>query len=429
MGPQWVRKGVAMKLTEKIIAGLTCNAGQKDRLVFDDTVKGLGLRISSKGSKTFLVQFRNISGNKRRIPLGTWGSITLEQGRQAARSALGQVATGQDPFSDRKVAKEKALKETEGDKFTIAALLSDWRSIGLAGNKESYRKEAVRAFSLAFAPYLKRRADALQRADVVNVLDRLVKAGKGPTANRTYAYGRACYSWAVKRGRLDKNPFEGIPTPAANESRDRVLNDDEIGAIARNLDKLGYPFGALIKLLLFTAQRRDEVASLRWREISADLTTWAQPSEKTKNKKGHIVHLASEARELLASLHRRIDTDLVFSTNGKTAVSGFSKAKARLDELIAKGEPKTITANWRLHDLRRTCVTWLAGAGFNPAVADKILNHTTATGITTVGKVYQRAEYLQERRQALDAWARHIQSLQKIETYKTEKIVPLKRQL
>jgi integrase len=397
-----------MKLTEKIIADLTCSADQKDRLVFDDTVKGLGLRISNKGSKAFLVQFRNSSGSKRRMPLGVWGSITLDQARLAARSALGQVANGRDPFSDRKVAKQTALKETEGDKFTIAALLSDWRSIGLAGNKESYRQEAVRAFSLAFAPYLKRRADALERTDVIKVLDGLVKAGKGPTANRTSAYGRACYSWAVKRGRLDTNPFDGIPSPAANGSRDRVLNDEEIGAINRNLDKLGYPFGPLIKFLLLTAQRRDEVATIRWREISVDLTTWTQPSEKTKNRKGHIVHLAPEARELLAALPRRTDTDLIFSTNGKTAVSGFSKAKARLDSLIAKGDPKIEIANWRLHDFRRTCVTWLAGAGFNPAVADKILNHTTATGITTVGKVYQRAEYLQERKQALNAWARHV---------------------
>ena len=89
-----------MKLTEKIIADLTCRADQKDRLVFDDTVKGLGLRISNKGSKAFLVQFRNSSGSKRRMPLGAWGSITLDQARQAARSTLGQVANGRDPFSD-----------------------------------------------------------------------------------------------------------------------------------------------------------------------------------------------------------------------------------------------------------------------------------------------------------------------------------------
>jgi integrase len=408
MGPQWVRKDIAMKLTEKIIATLTCEAGQKDRLVFDDTVRGLGLRISSKGAKNFLVQFRSASGIKRRLPLGTWGSITLEQARQGAKTALGQVASGRDPFADREIEKARAQQAADGDKLTLSALLSDWQSIGLASNRPSYRKEAVRAVAVAFEAYLKRRADALQKADVVKALDGLVKAGKGALANRTAAYGRACYSWAVKRGRLGENPFAGLPSLATVKSRDRVLNDEEIGAIARATDALGYPFGPLLKLLLLTAQRRDEVATMQWSEISPDLSTWTQPASKTKNKQGHIVHLAPEARAILVALPRRTDTDFVFSTNGKTAVSGFSKAKARLDELIDTREAIGTIADWRFHDFRRSCVTWLAGAGFNPAVADKILNHVTATGMSAVGQVYQRAAYLRERQQALEAWAHHV---------------------
>ena len=399
-----------MKLTEKVIASLACEAGQKDRLVFDDTVRGLGLRISTTGSKGFLVQYRNAAGNKRRLPLGAWGAITLEQARQAAQSVLGQVASGRDPYSERKTEKENSQRDADGDKLTLSTLLQDWQSIGLATRRESYRREAVRAVSLAFNPFLKRRADALRRADVVGVLDALVKAGKGPTANRTGAYGRACYTWAVKRGKLAENPFEGIPTPSDNGSRDRVLNDEEIGAIGRSTDDLGYPFGPLFKLLMLTAQRRDEVARMRWSEISNDFTTWTQPGEKTKNKQGHIVHLAPEARAVLVSLPRRTDTDFIFSTNGKTAVSGFSKAKNRLNEIIAERNGDAKIPDWRLHDFRRSCVTWLATAGFNPAVADKILNHKTATGITTVGRVYQRAEYLQERKQALEAWGRHVQA-------------------
>jgi integrase len=397
-----------MKLTEKIIAGLQCANGKKDRLVFDDAVQGLGLRISGKGAKNFLVQFTTPTGGKRRLPLGGWGSITLEQARQAARSALGQVAAGRDPFADRKTDKENALKQSDGDKLTLAALLSDWLAIGLVDNRESYRREAIRAISLAFAPHLKRRADSLKRADAVRVLDGLVKAGKGPIASRTTAYARACYSWAVKRGRLVENPFANLPIPSANRSRDRVLNDAEIVAVYQGAASLGYPFGPLIQLLLLTAQRRDEVADMRWSEISSDQTTWTQPAERAKNHKGHVVHMSPEARAILATLPRRKDTDLIFTTNGRTAVSGFSKIKTRLDGVIADGEQGEAIKDWRLHDFRRSCVTWLAGAGFNPAVADKILNHTTATSMTTVGQVYQRAEYLQERKQALEAWARHV---------------------
>ena len=397
-----------MKLTEKVIAGLSCADGQKDRLVFDDTVQGLGLRISGKGGKNFLVQFRTPIGGKRRIPLGSWGSITLEQARLAARHTLGQVATGRDPFAERQAHKEHAINQAEGDRLTLAALLSDWLTLGLVNNRDSYRREAIRAVSVAFAPYLKKRADALKRNDALKVLDELVKAGKGPIASRTAAYARACYSWAVKRGHLEDNPFANLPIPAANKSRDRVLGDDEIATVYKSAATLGYPFGPLIQLLLLTAQRRDEVAEMRWSEISPEGTTWTLPAGRAKNDKAHIVHLAPEARAILAALPRRTDTDLIFTTNGRTAVSGFSKVKERLDATMTGGNPDDAIADWRFHDLRRSCVTWLAGAGFNPAVADKILNHTTATSMTTVGQVYQRAEYLPERKQALEAWARHV---------------------
>jgi len=397
-----------MKLTEKVIAGLSCADGQKDRLVFDDTVQGLGLRISGKGGKNFLVQFRTPTGGKRRIPLGAWGAITLEQARLAARNTLGQVAAGRDPFAERQAHKENAINKAEGDRLTLAALLSDWLSLGLVNNKDSYRREAIRAISVAFAPYLKRRADTLKRTDALKVLDELVKAGKGPIASRTTAYARACYSWAVKRACLTENPFANLPIPSANKSRDRVLGDAEIATIFKAAAKLGYPFGPLIQVLLLTAQRRDEVAEMRWSEISLDGTTWTLPAGRAKNDKAHIVHLAPEARAILAALPRRTDTDLIFTTNGRTAVSGFSKVKERLDGAMAGGNPKEAITAWRFHDLRRSCVTWLAGTGFNPAVADKILNHTTATSMTTVGQVYQRAEYLPERKQALEAWARHV---------------------
>ena len=232
---------------------------------------------------------------------------------------------------------------------------------------------------------------------------------KAATASRTLAYGRACYSWAEKRGRVPSNPFVGLPIAATTTSRDRVLNSEEIGAIYRGASRLGFPFGQVILLLMFTAQRRDEVGGMRWSELSGDRSTWTIPAARAKNGKAHIVSLAPSAQAILATVPVHEGTDLVFTTNGRRPASGFSRAKERLVSLVAaesgSGRPNQ---DWRLHDFRRTCVTWLAGAGFNPAVADKILNHSTATGMTTVGKVYQRAEYLPERKQALEAWAAHI---------------------
>lgn len=398
-----------MKLTEKVIAALVCAEGQKDRLVFDDDLPGLGLRISASGGKNFLVQFRTASGAKRRQPLGQWGPITLEKARQAAKTIHGRVAVGRDPYAERKTDRENSTNEAAAERLTLKALLADWAAIGLAENREGYRREAVRAVSVAFKPFLHRRADALKRADAVRILDDLVKANKRAMASRTLAYGRACYSWAEKRGRLSSNPFLGLPIKTATASRDRVLADDEIGTIYRAALKLGFPFGPLVIILMLTAQRRDEGAGMRWSELSSDRTTWTIPASRAKNGKAHAVHLTPATRDIIASLPKHASSDLIFTTNGRTAASGFSKAKERLVSLAAAETERDQEAqNWRLHDFRRSCVTWLAGAGFNPAVADKILNHSTATGMTTVGQVYQRAEYLAERRAALEAWAMHV---------------------
>jgi integrase len=280
----------------------------------------------------------------------------------------------------------------------------------------------VRAISLAFAGFLNRRADALQVSDVVRVLDQFVRVGKGAIAGRTQAYGRACYSWAVRRGRLTTNPFAGLPVAVSNSSRDRVLSDNEIGAIYRGADVLGYPFGPLVRLLMLTAQRRDEVAGMRWSEISDDGTIWTIPAQRAKNGKAHIVHHAPEARGILAPIAKGKPTDLIFTTNGKTAVSGFSKMRTRLAAAIGD----TVADDWRLHDIRRTCVTWLAGSGFNTGVADKLLNHQTATGLTTVGAVYQRSQFLPERRNALERWGNHVVACAQGSTEQLN-VVPIRR--
>ena len=241
-----------MKLTEKVIAALVCADGQKDRLVFDDDLPGLGLRISASGGKNFLVQFRTASGAKRRQPLGQWGPITLESARQAAKTIHGRVAAGRDPYAERKTDRENSTNEAAAERLTLKALLADWAAIGLAENREGYRREAVRAVSVAFKPFLQRRVDALKRADAVRILDNLVKANKRAMASRTLAYGRACYSWAEKRGRLSSNPFLGLPIKTATASRDRVLADDEIGTIYRAALKLGFPFGPLVIIMMMT---------------------------------------------------------------------------------------------------------------------------------------------------------------------------------
>jgi integrase len=161
-----------------------------------------------------------------------------------------------------------------------------------------------------------------------------------------------------------------------------------------------------VRLLLLTAQRREEVAAIRWSELSADLSTWTLPAARAKNARAHLIYLAEPARAILASVPRIVGQDLIFSVTGTTPPSGFSKAKLALDAAMARELP-TGRAGWRFHDFRRTAVTWLAGAGFAPHVADRLLNHVGGT-INGVAAIYQRGEFLAERQAALTAWAAHV---------------------
>jgi len=420
-GPRAIRMGSAdaMKLTERAIAALDCPPGAKDRLVFDDAVPGLGLRISAAGARSFLVQYTTPARQRRRVPLGRWGAITLEQARTAARAILGDVARGFDPAQQRVQSRAAAVATAASARLTLAVLLEEWAAIGLAERRESYRSEALRALRYTFSRKLGAPASTLARADAVAALDALVRAGRVAIAGRTLAYGRACYGWALRRDMVETNPFDRLPIAAGTSSRDRVLSGPELRAVWRGLLNLSWPFGPLLRVLLLTAQRRDEVAGIRWSEISKDGAVWTIPQERAKNSRAHLVHLADQVRQVLTDLPRFVDkkgktSDLVFTTTGKTAVSGFSRAKLVLNAAAAEHNQSEGCARalppWRLHDFRRTAVTWMASNGIAPHVADRLLNHVTGT-IGGVAAIYQRAEFLAERQAALDAWAAHLDGL------------------
>ena len=239
--------------------------------MFDDALPGLAVRITSGGKKTFLAQY-TIAGQRRRVPIGRWGAVTLKAARLAARGILGDVAKGQDVAYVRTTARKKVKAEATANKLTLAALLEQWNRLALADKRDSYRREAVRAVKAAYPDCLERRADTLTRETALAALDAMVKAGKATMAGRTLAYARACFTWAMKRDLVAANPFLALPIGSGTVSRDRVLNMAEVALIWREVGEMIYPFGPLIRLLLMTAQRREEVAGMGWSEISADGT-------------------------------------------------------------------------------------------------------------------------------------------------------------
>jgi len=422
------------KLTDRFLAGLEVEPGRKDRMVFDSVSPGLGVRVTMKGTRTFICQWTDpVTRRKVREPIGVWGNITIDKARQTAQIRLGEVAKGVDPKAERMRRLAQAERERAEAGLTFEALIEEWAALHLAHRRPRYAAEAVRAIHCGLPGLMKRPAARISRADAVNALDQIVKSGKAITAGRTMAYARACFGWGKRRAKVPENPFANLPISAGASERERVLSDTEIAEVWAAADRLSYPFGPFFKLAILTLQRREEVAGMRWSEIAHDMKHWTLPGSRMKNGRPHDVHLSEAARAILRSLPQVDGCDFVFSTTSKrasaveaepkgnrgrepTPISGFSQGKRYIDAAIAEARAE-VTAEtgrkippsipWRLHDLRRTGVTTLAALGFDSIVVDKLLAHQPAK-LRGVAGVYQRYDFAPERAAALDAWAAHV---------------------
>jgi integrase len=262
--------------------------------------------------------------------------------------------------------------------------------------------ETSRIFHREVVPHWgERSVHEVAKRDVIALLDRVRERGSPIMANRVLAAVRKFFNWCLSRGIIERSPCSGIAAPAREQARHRTLKDEELAAVLSAAHDMGYPFGAIVWFLALTGQRRDEVGRMRWDHLDPTGCLWVVPGEHAKNGKPHTVHLSPQSGELLNSLSRT--GDLVFSVDGRTVFQGYSTAKARLDELSG-------VSDWTLHDLRRTVVSGMARLGVAPHVADKILNHQTGT-ISGVAAVYQRHEFMRERKEALEVWGKHVQGL------------------
>jgi integrase len=380
-----------IRLTKSAIDALPTS--KSDVVYWDAGHPGFGVKVTPKGRKVFIVLYRTggASSKLRKYTIGPHGRVTLHQARVAAQRVFAAKLEGRDPAAEKRKAKLRVVADRVEDllEMFIAQRLSQNRSRGEISRL--LRREVGR-------PWTGRSIHEIAKRDVVEVVTAIEQRGAPVAANKTLKSIKTFLSWCVGRAVLDQSPAEGVPLPAKEVARDRVLDDEELTRIILAARQIGGPYSGIVELLALTGQRREEVARLQWEELDLARRIWTIPKSRTKNAKAHVVHLSEKSLAVLTRADR--NSPLVFSLLGTKPFQEFSRAKRLLDQLSG-------VTRWRLHDLRRTCVSGMARLGVAPHVADKILNHQAGT-ISGVAAVYQRHDFLAERRAALDLWGAHV---------------------
>jgi integrase len=382
--------------------------------IADGIVPGLNLIVQPSGGKVFRL-FTPIHREKVALTIGDFALTTLADARAKAKAFLAEIAAGGDP----RETKRKTIEAAAETVASVAALFIE----KYARPRTKSWAETERVIARNILPsWGKRPISSIALRDVHALLDAVTKRNGDYAANRTFAHGRKMFAWAKERGLIEATPFDGVRAPNREMSRDRTPSDEELALILRAADTLGPIFGAFIKLLAYTGQRRDEVSQMRWSELNEDLSTWVIPRERAKNDVENQIALSPEVREILAALPR--NGDHVLSTSGKAPISGYSKCKIALDAAVTKLNGGAPIPGWRLHDLRRALASGMARMGVQMPIVEKILNHVSGS-FGGVEGVYQRHDFALERRQALDQWARHLRAL--VDPTATGDVIALRR--
>jgi integrase len=369
---------------------------EKEIVYWDQTLPGFGLKITPKGRKVFIVLYRAAGGGSRlrKYTIGPYGRITLHNARIEAQKVLAARLEGRDAATEKLEARRRLTADTVPEVIGLYAKLHlSQRRSGREVMQILQRNLVDRVGS--------RSVHSISKRDVIDLVNAVVDRGSPVAANKSLKVVKSFFNWCVGRAIVERSPCEGIRVPTVERARDRVLTDSELAEVIRAARQLGGPYGAIVEILALTGQRRDEVARMSWDEVDLDRRIWALPATRTKNDRPHIVQLPGAAVAVIGAQPRA--GGLVFSRSGATPVGDFSSQKRKLDEVCG-------VSHWRLHDLRRTMVSGMARLGVAPHVADKILNHVAGT-ISGVAAVYQRHEFLKERRDALERWGAYVEAL------------------
>jgi integrase len=388
--------------TDRYVKGVKPAPKGERREIYDTIVPGLMLRVTDKGAKSFAVNAR-WAGKAGKRTIGPVKRVSLKEARATARKWLELAQEGKDPA-------ELVRQAREAEALTFGAVMEEF--IKRHVSKLRKAKDMEREIRKELMPRFGRRpVSSITRKDITKMLREIRDRGAVFQAHHVFGHVRKFYSWAMAQE--DEFDVQASPCAGINADeligerghRQRVLSDAEIRAVWKAATKMAYPVGTLYRMLLLTGQRKTEVAGARWREFDGKL--WTIPSERFKSDKVHLVPLSADVLELLEQLPRWTQGDHLFSTtDGAKPVNGFSKAKSRLDELMAEELGRELEP-WVIHDLRRTVRTRLSQLKVHPEIAELVIGHNRKG----LHAVYDQHEALDERREALEAWAHKLRTI------------------
>jgi integrase len=352
--------------------------------IWDGAVKHFGVRVSQGGTKSFMI----LMGSGRRQTIGRFPTLSLAIARTRAKELLAEYTLG------------KTRPRSAAFDDVVAAFLEACEEKNRPRTVRDYKRLLNR--HIAFG---RKNISEVTRHDISRKLDKLKETSS--EQNHAMAAAKVFFTWAHRHGYIDHSPCEGL-APVKRLSRDRVLSDEELRAVLTTALDGATPFSQIVALLILTGQRRGEIAALRWEWIDPSNRAITIPATVTKNKRTHTFPYGRMVEELLERIPHQ--GDYLFPAareriKGKpaTVFNGWAKPKETFDAVCE-------VRSWQLHDLRRTFATNLAALGVAPHVTERLLNHVSGT-ISGVAAIYNRFQYVEEMRDAIERWETRLSDL------------------
>lgn len=405
-------------LTDLGIERMKAAAAGKRVEVFDTLEPGLYVRVNDRRAKSFYLVSRPAGASARiKVCLGHFPGIGIAEARTLAAQQKRHLRAGLDPRTvAEKERAERRAAEAKARRGRVEILFAAFVVKHCKRNAPgSWRQIKSRLRRLVLPKWKGRTADSITPADVAELLDRIKLPRQ---ANLVFSTVRKFFNWclATGAGGVTRNPCGGMAPPREENARERVLADSELAEIlaaAGTLDATRHDF---VRSLVLTGQRRSEVAGMRWSEIDLDAAEWRIPGERMKAGQPHVVPLSDAMVDLLRSRDHGKGAVYVFSTDGgATHLQDFSTMKEKLDKALIEArqenDPEAMAPErWTFHDFRRTVATGMQRLRVDREVIKRVLHHS-APKARVVTDVYARFDFMEERRAALEAWARRVDAL------------------